>query len=68
MRTAFTYCILVLKLFFIDLKYFTQKCFCFFRFYLQFRADISSGVGNAFAVDNFTLSMECFLESELTAF
>ncbi|XP_050990096.1 ALK tyrosine kinase receptor isoform X2 [Labeo rohita] len=32
-------------------------------FYLQFSADISSSAGIAFAVDNFTLSMECFLET-----
>ncbi|XP_073679698.1 ALK tyrosine kinase receptor-like [Garra rufa] len=32
-------------------------------FYLQFSADISSSAGTAFAVDNFTLSMECFLET-----
>ncbi|TRY55546.1 hypothetical protein DNTS_003669 [Danionella cerebrum] len=32
-------------------------------FYLQFNADISSNPGAAFAVDNFTLSMECFLET-----
>ncbi|XP_052475869.1 fibronectin type III domain-containing protein 3B-like [Carassius gibelio] len=31
-------------------------------FYLKFIADISSSAGVAFAVDNFTLSMECFLE------
>lgn len=39
-----------------------------FRFYLQFSADISSSAGIAFAVDNFTLSMECFLESEYCSF
>ncbi|XP_052009504.1 ALK tyrosine kinase receptor-like [Xyrauchen texanus] len=32
-------------------------------FYLQFSADTSSSAGIAFAVDNFTLSMECFLET-----
>ncbi|KAF4084330.1 hypothetical protein AMELA_G00127450 [Ameiurus melas] len=32
-------------------------------FYLQFTADISSGSEVAFAVDNFTLTMNCFLET-----
>ncbi|XP_073725594.1 ALK tyrosine kinase receptor [Misgurnus anguillicaudatus] len=32
-------------------------------FHLQFSADISSSAGSAFAVDNFTLSMDCFLET-----
>ncbi|XP_046711576.1 ALK tyrosine kinase receptor isoform X2 [Silurus meridionalis] len=32
-------------------------------FYLQFTAEISSGSDVAFAVDNFTLTMNCFLET-----
>ncbi|KAF5889885.1 leukocyte tyrosine kinase receptor-like, partial [Clarias magur] len=32
-------------------------------FYLQFSAEISSGPEMAFAVDNFTLTMNCFLET-----